>query len=266
MSFSDRMEIDIPQPKITIRNEAPQELRIYLLQIMQEYEGLKLIRRWVCLILKEAEDPNNWAENKFMKSEIQSLLLNCPWYKIYDIIEYFYEQTNYKEDFEKSINEYFIDKGIGWKLVHGNIETRGEQVFEHKVTETVDLLGRANLQTSQNEIKEALKDMSKRPSPDLTGAVQHSVAALECLSREITGDKSTLGALITNNPNIVPAPLDKSIHAVFGFASNYGRHLKEGNNPKYEETELVVHLCATLCSYLVKKNFPKKQDDDDLPF
>lgn len=88
---------------------------------------------------------------------------------------------------------------------------------------------------------------------------------MECLCREITGEKkSTLGKLIKEHPNIVPSPLNKVISEIFGFSSEQGRHLREGGEPNYEEAELVVHLSASLCSYLCKKNFPQGKDLFDL--
>lgn len=267
MRFTDRLGMEIPEIPIEIRYEAPNGFRLYLLQLMCRYAGLKKIRSCVCFITKEAENPNNWGENDFMKSEVQGILETCPWNRIYDIIEYFYESLSHKKDeFEKEINDYFVEKGIGWKLVNGVIETRGEDVFEQKIAEAVDVLGKANLKTSQNEIHEALKDMSKRPDPDITGSVQHSMAALECLCREITGHKSTLGKLIVDNPDIVPKPLNNAVKEIYGFASEKGRHLLEGKDPAYEEAELVVYLSATLCSYLAKKNFRKEEDTLELPF
>lgn len=150
MSFTDRMGIDIPEPQITVRNDAPLPLRNYLLLLMQKYEkSLKKIRSYVCLVTKEAEDPNNWGENDFMKAEIQSIIQDCPWYRIYDVIEYFYAKLLVnKDDFEKEINEYFIEKGIGWKLSKGLIETRGEEAFEKKIAEAAVELGNVKLLTS----------------------------------------------------------------------------------------------------------------------
>lgn len=258
MSFTDRMGIDIPKASIIVRNDAPYAFRSYLFQLMRKYEiSLKKIRSYVCFITKEAEDPNNWGENDFMKNEIQSIIETCPWYRVYDIIEYFYMNLSLNKDrFEKDINDYFVEKGFGWKLINGNIEIRGDDAFEQKITEAIDVLGEAKLITSKNEIHEALMDMSNRPTPDITGAVQHSVAALECLCREVTKDtKATLGKLINDNPNIVPKPLDNVIKEIFGFASEQGRYLREGGAPKYEEAELIVHLCASLCVYLTEKNW-----------
>lgn len=45
MSFTDRMGIDIPEPQITVRNDAPLPLRNYLLLLMQKYE--KSLKKFV---------------------------------------------------------------------------------------------------------------------------------------------------------------------------------------------------------------------------
>lgn len=250
------MGIAIPQADITIRNDAPESMRLYIFQIMQNYESsLKTIRSIVCFVTKEAEDPNNWAENDFMKSEIQMKIVHCSWNRVYDIIEAFYSKlSGSKKDFERNINEYFIEKGIGWKMQNGIIETRGDDIFEDGIKQAKLKLQEKGLMTSQNEIKEAIADLSRRPKPEITGSIQHSLAALECVCREVTGDKkATLGTLINNHLDIVPKPLDDVIKKIWGFSSEQGRHLQEGRNPSYEEAELLVHLSASLCVYLTNK-------------
>ncbi|MBQ3628649.1 MAG: hypothetical protein II947_06440, partial [Bacteroidaceae bacterium] len=144
----------------------------------------------------------------------------------------------------------------------------GDEVFEEKISEASTVLVETGLDTSANEIKEAIKDLSKKPEPDITGSIQHSVAALECVARKIVGSKDTLGKLINDNPDIVPRPTDEIVSKIFGYASEWGRHLKEGRNPDYEEAELIVHLSASFCSYLSKKHFPKTKTDEmsKLPF
>lgn len=257
MNFTERMGIAIPQADITIRNDVPVSMRHYIFQIMQNYESsLKKIRSIVCFVTKEAEDPNNWGENDFMKSEIQEIIDNCLWNRVYDIIEAFYFRLSVpqKRDFEKNINEYFIEKGIGWKMQNGIIETRGDDIFEDGIKRAKLKLQEKGLMTSQNEIKEAIADLSRRPIPEITGSIQHSLAALECVCREVTRDKkATLGTLINNHHDIVPKPLDDVIKKIWGFSSEQGRHLQEGRNPSYEEAELLVHLSASLCVYLTNK-------------
>ena len=85
--FSKRMGINILAQQIKIRYEAPLELRNYLLLLMEQYFGLKIIRKIVCFATKESPDPNNWNENEFMRSEVQSVIESCHWSRVYDIIE-----------------------------------------------------------------------------------------------------------------------------------------------------------------------------------
>lgn len=121
------------------------------------------------------------------------------------------------------------------------------------VREGRDELWKVGKQTTATELHEALRDLSRRPNPELTGAIQHGIAALECLSKDLTGSKDTLGTLVKNNPALFPSPLGDAISKVYGFASNNGRHLNEGGEPSFEEAELVVGLSGVLCRYLGRK-------------
>ena len=152
------------------------------------------------------------------------------------------------------INEYFLIHGIGWKLCEGSIEYRGEDIFENDLKLAQEALKQRHLNDSKREIVEAIKDMSRKPDPDTTGAIQHSIAALECVCRKISGDeKDTLGDVIKKHPDLVPSPLNEAISKMWGFSSEQGRHLREGRSPQIEEAELLVHLSASICFYLSKK-------------
>jgi hypothetical protein len=87
--------------------------------------------------------------------------------------------------------------------------------------------------------------------------VQSSILwlALECVAREVCGDKkATLGEILKRYDGLIPKPLDKGIEKAWGFASEMGRHLQEGREPTFEEAELLVSLCASLSVYLLRKN------------
>lgn len=110
------------------------------------------------------------------------------------------------------------------------------------------------MQTAKSEIREALLDLSRRPQHDITGAIQHSLACLECVCREVSGDKkATLGELIKRNPGIIPKPLDIAIEKLWGYSSEKGRHLREGLSPEFLEAELIVEISAAISVYLGKK-------------
>lgn len=255
--FSKRLGLQKITAEITIRYDAPEEFRHYLFIAMQNYGlGLKKIREIVCISTKQAPDTNQWGENDYMKFEIEEKIVSCFWPYVYDLIEMFYDKLNdsNKNDFSDSINEYFLMHGIGWKLCEGFIEYRGDDVFENDLNLAQDVLKKRHLDDSKREIVEAIKDMSRMPDPDITGAIQHSIAALECVCRKISGDeKDTLGDVIKKHPELVPSPLNEAISKIWGFSSEQGRHLKEGRYPQIEEAELLVHLSASICIYLSKK-------------
>jgi len=260
-SFSKRHGFKLPEKEITIRYEAPEELREAIISIAYDIGySPKTLRPVICKILRKRPDPNNWSEYPNIDGEIHDLIHGCEWFQVYDIIEGIYQDIynrfNFRvADFEKEINIYFKTEGIGWQLVDGRVEIRGSESFEESVKQAVQLSEAASYRTASNEIHEALTDLSRRPNPDITGAIQHSMAALECIAREISMDqKATLGEVIKNNPDLVPEPLDQSIEKAWGFASEMGRHLREGREPNYEEAELMVGLCATFCIYLIKKS------------
>lgn len=148
----------------------------------------------------------------------------------------------------------FLENGIGWKLEEGLIVFRGDEFFETTLKKAEEVLEQAKTLTAKQEIKEAINDLSRKPEPDVTGAIQHSLACLECISREVANDrKSTLGELIKKHRAIVPPPLDQVIEKMWGFSSEQGRHLQEGKPPDFEEAELLVGLSASLSTYLAKK-------------
>ena len=272
-TFSKRQGLfSIKEKEITVREDAPEGLRGF---IKMAYYDLNKnpsdLRAITSRVLKIAPDSNNWSEFPNIDWEVGQHLDSCEWYLVYDIIETIIQKLNAPEKttFSNEINEYFISNGIGWKIVNGLIETRGDEVFETAVKTVVSVLETAKLETAKTEIKEALIDLSRRPTPDITGAIQHSLACLECVAREATGDKkATLGELIKKYPNIVPKPLDTAIEKIWGFTSEQGRHLREGQAPEYLEAELVVELSAAISTYLGKKlgGTNTKVEDDDLPF
>jgi hypothetical protein len=154
----------------------------------------------------------------------------------------------------KKINDAFRQKGVGWQIVDGQIEVRGEASFESSVQTAIELTQQTAHKVASQELHEALHDLSKRPAPDITGAIQHAMAALECVARDVTGDpKLTLGDWVKKNSAEFPQPLGSAVEKLWGYASQYGRHVQEGKAADYNEAELVVGLSGALSVYLLRK-------------
>ncbi|MBX3009731.1 MAG: hypothetical protein KF816_17030 [Melioribacteraceae bacterium] len=256
-SFSKRKGFIPQEIEIKIREEAPFELRGVLVDLFYEIGFTpSSLRAIFCQVLRKRADENNWSEYPNIDNEVRYLIDNCEWYKVYDIVEQIAQSLNSHnyEKFENELNEYFKSEGIGWNLENGYLEMRGSEAFQKIVHDAKATMEKENKVTASSELHEAIQDLSRRPDPDITGAIQHSMASLECIAREITGDKkSTLGVILGKNKKMIPPPLDKSVELAWGFASEMERHLREGRNPSFEEAELIVGICASVGNYLLKK-------------
>lgn len=248
--------------EIKVRHDAPLDLRGFLVEMAYEC-GFKpkSLRSALCRLLRKRPDPGNWSEFPNIDQEVRGLVDGCDWYRVYDIIEKLFElmmETPFSyeaEKFENEINEFLIENGIGWKMVEGRVEIRGPEALEESLRRSAEKLDEHGLKTARNEIREALNDLSRRPEPDVTGAIQHAMAALECVARNACGDeKATLGEVIKRYKDLIPRPLDEAVSKAWGFASENARHLKEGQEPRFEEAELIVWISSALCSYLAAKH------------
>jgi len=246
--------------EIRVRNDAPSALR-EALPLIAEDLGVSPnpMRHLVCRVLRTRPPPSNWSEYPNVAGEVEGLIDTCEWFEVYDIIE---EMANVlsrrdheaAEEFEAEINELFRREGIGWQLREGYLEVRVPEVFETTVSTAREELTAAGRKTAAEEIHEALRDLSRRPAPDLTGAVQHAMGALECVARDVIGDpRATLGDIVKRNPGLIPAPLDQAVSKAWGYASDQARHIREGERPGADEAELLVGVAASVATYLSRK-------------
>lgn len=267
--FSERIGVPTQSPPITIRHEAPLELRGVFLDLVLGL-GLNVydIRRIACEVLQRRANADNWSQNN-VYGEAQELLDTCEWYEFYDLVEAICEELPTRtargtdkskgptSSLEDGLNAYFSKRGIGWQLRSCRLEVRGPEAFQDIVVRAQAALTQASLMTAAGEVHEALCDLSRRPEPDITGAIQHALAAVECAMREICDDqKPTMGKLLAEYPDIVPPPLDIALEKVWGFASERGRHLREGRQPSFADAELTVSLAAAVATYLVAMYAP----------
>ena len=261
--FSTRFGHGPAAADITVRESAPQELRDAILIIARDEMGFgpSTIRGVLCKVLRKLPNPDNWTAYPNVWNECLELTGGMQWYRFYDFLEALSgavldtQGLDEAHRWEGLVNEYFLEAGVGWKLVHGALESRGPEAFEVTVTSAATALLEARMPTAQQEIHEALRDLSRRPTPDVTGAIQHAMAALECTAREYVGDpQATLGAIIARHRGVLfPRPLDEGIEKLWGYASETGRHLREGRAPGRAEAELVVGVASAACLYLATK-------------
>lgn len=269
-TFSERHGYAPSEPEVTVREDAPEEFRGVLVDMVYEVGWSPHdMRALVCRLLRRRENSGNWSAFPNVDCEVRGYLDQCEWNEVYDIAEAVHqalvveakrifhtdEQTPTRaEQFAAELNRYFRRRGFGWQLHDGKIETRGTAAFESVLHDALDRLKASGRATAAGEMAAAVQDLSVRPKPDITGAIQHAMAALECVCRDVTGDsKATLGSVLAANRGLFPVPVDEAVIKLWGFASERGRHLREGRAPEFAEAALVVHVSAASIRYLVAK-------------
>jgi len=256
-SFSDRHGYRLPDAEITIREDAPGPVRDAVVRLGYSFGlGPDSMRHVLCDLLLCRPDPNNWSPGN-IENEVLQLADDAPWFKIYDLAERLHDEiaqgdfTGERQvEFSDRLNASFRQLGVGWVMEHGRLVVRGSEAFEVATADAVAVMDRSGAPTAAIEIHEALKDISRRPEADVTGAIQHAMASLECVAREVHDTKETLGKII--GQMIVPPPLDTALHRLWGFASEQGRHIQEGRRPRFEEAELVVTVACAVGVYLLR--------------
>ena len=259
MTFSKRNNF-ASAPPITVRADAPYGLRFAAIQNAYDC-GLSYdqIRSVVCRVLLTAPDTSNWSEIPNIRDEVIHDIHQCVWYKVYDVAEAllsFIEDTHRYDAAERYagvMNAFFVDSGIGWQFApNEGIIFRGDETLQVATDEAAKTLMGSGRKNAASEIEEAIRDISRRPDPDITGAISHSMAAVECIAQDILGSKDTLGKIV-GNLNL-PKPLDEAVSKLYGFASQHGRHVSEQSRPTVEDAELLVQVSCAICTYLSKKN------------
>lgn len=254
-SFADRHGYRV-DAEITVRQSAPKELRRAIPVIAHNVGmGLDDIRRVMCKVLVVLRNPNNVFDSEVWP-EIEEHFRKCSWIKVYEIAEALYRDftiDSEAKEFANYLNQHFRENGIGWEMRYGEIEYRGSEAFAGTTREAVSVLEESGLPNAASEMREALKDISRRPNPDRTGAIQHVAGAMEAVGRAVTGrPNDTFGQLL---PDLdLPKPLDTAVDKLWGYASEYARHVKEGRTVGTEEAELLVSVACALCTFLTKRN------------
>jgi|SRR5271157_50601 len=266
--FSKRQGYLNEAREITIREDAPENLRYCVTQTAIEMGYYpSTLREIMCRVLREVPNRGNWSEYPNVWGEVQDLMAGCEWFKVYDIIEALHahlresdresgiKQQRHASQFADEINSFFLEKGIGWQLVNGEIVTRGDEAFENTVKTAVKVLEGDEKPTAAGHLQFALSALSARPKANTSGAVAHATSAVECVLGEITGQAMTLGEYLNKNPGLFHPALKKGLHGIYGYASDEGaRHGKEGTEPAREEAEFAVAVCAAACTLLTKKH------------
>lgn len=258
--FSDRHGYQAPDKDISVREDAPLELREAISQLAKQAGmGYRELRDVVCQVLLIHPDPGNWSEVPNIRDEVYGHLTDCDWFKVYDIAEAIYANLlNRRDDesgraFSDRLNQFFRERGIGWQMEKGKVQYRGLESFTQAVKGGEQALSDTARSLAASELAEAVKDISRRPKPDVTGAVQHAMAALEATARDVTGQENPTFGRLARSLKLKP-PLDTALEKLWGYASNEARHGRQDSSLDAAEAELIVGIAGSVCGFLARTN------------
>lgn len=259
--FSERHGFTAAENDAAVLRDAPAKLRDAIKVLAVQF-GLSFleIRTIICeeLVVLPQSYFDNQAELFYISDEITDLLHDCHWFKVYDIAEALYVHLGQQQyagpsahhGFEKKLNVVLREEGVGWQMIDGRIQYRGSDTFGWIADSSMRAVEQAGLPNAQKHLREAIADISRRPDPDVTGAVHHAMSALEATARQVTGQtNATLGQLI-GSLNL-RRPLDKAIEMLWGFASNEARHGSEKSSLNVAEAALIVAVAGAVCEYII---------------
>ncbi len=128
---------------------------------------------------------------------------------------------------------------------------RTDSTYRNDNDASLRFLVESGYPTASNEMREAISDISRHPNPDVTGAIHHSMMACESIARSVTGRANqTLGRLVPHLP--IPEPLRIIVEKLWGYASEHGRHCKEGRAVDPSDARVVVSVALTICKRLAE--------------
>jgi len=255
--FPDRFNLRSTSP-IVVREDAPEAVRhgVFLLLSETSLKPFQL-HRAVYKALRLPSKNNNKEDHVFL-AEVQEAINSCKWYEVYASIEEVHHLLHnrshaHADEFSSSVNTFLRERGVGLELRDGTLDYRGDTALTEFTEAATQMLIASDRVTALSELQEAITDIRRLPIPEVTGAIQHSMGALECLARDLVQDnKITLGKLVKKYGTLLPTTVASMVDKAYGFASDEARHLREGENVDFAEAELVVGLTATVVTYLLR--------------
>ena len=107
----------------------------------------------------------------------------------------------------------------------------------------------------KEHLNSALEKLSDRKKPDYRNSIKESISAVECLVREVVGEKGTLGDLlkiVDKHVQIHPALRD-SFKKRYGYTSDEDgiRHsLMEDSKADFEDAKFMLVTCSAFVNYV----------------
>lgn len=193
--------------------------------------------------------------------DIQDVILNKEWYRVYDLLEiiilFMKDSKDFKmhvENLKSSFNTILENENSAYRFIGDEIAPITDDM-EIKEIETAQENALSNVQT---HINTALGLLSDRQKPDYRNSIKESISAVEALCREITGESTLDRALpaLEKEGVSIPKMLRQSFEKFYHFTNgeNGIRHaLMDEEQVDFEEAKYMLVLCSAFVNYIQGK-------------
>jgi hypothetical protein len=180
------------------------------------------------------------------------------WNEVYDFLEFVANNFEDKETikkFTKTCNSVLEEEFSAYRFVGYQITQMTE---EEEISEIEEALGTPS-KPVRTHLKNSLKLLSDRKSPDYRNSIKESISAVEAICRLITKDKNdTLGQALKEVESKIGlhGALKKAFSNLYGYTSSADgiRHsLMDEPKLGFEDAKFMLVSCSAFVNYLTSK-------------
>ena len=190
------------------------------------------------------------------------------WWMFLDLVEALYRGLppagrtgGGQEGYRQQVNRTFRAEGIGWELRDdGEVKRRGSKFYTKAVYDDPKRMREIGLETAPKEMEQAVRALSARPEPDLSGAIHHARTAMEVAGKLVSGDEYPFKG--GGGKLGLTSPLGAAACKLYAFASAQGGHMREGQRIKENEAECLVTMAGALTLLLCELWASREQTKD----
>jgi len=272
-----------------IDNECPESTRVGLLHIVLNAVGQHYVEDQQTVV-RELERIARVRPDAF--SDIDGLLMQLPWDKVFDFCERFYnhlaqDYQRYDRELEAlvrvtakseaqqciagELQRLFLEENLAFEFSDGIVRRRGRRNTADQVSRAEVVLGDPRLAKALGHFNKALRYFRNVSQPDPENVVKEAVCAVEAAARALfPSGGSTLGDVVKSisgvGPGQLPKPIAKTFEGLYGFR-NAGEGVGHGGADGGAATkELSEYALAVAASQIVLLVDLAATLEPDIPF
>jgi hypothetical protein len=183
--------------------------------------------------------------------------LDGQWFRVYDLIEFFYSVIVDTASFAKAINRVLEAEKSGYRLLEGKIVPITDQAQLDELEAAVGQKGA--FEPAAEHIRASTRLYADRKKPDYRNSVKEAISAVESAAKVIAGSEhSTLGDAIKRiekKHGIHPAFKD-GVLRLYGYTNDQGgiRHsLIEADRTDEIDSRFMLISCSAFVNFLISR-------------